>query len=266
MQSLNSIRLIITLIVLFTVASCHQQQQSSSNNPDPAHNSQLSVDWPGTYTGMLPCANCDGIAVTLHLNEDETYEILMTYEGRTDNNTFTSSGQFTWDEQGSIIRLEGFEGESQYFQVGENQLFQLDTDKQRIKGALAEMYILKKKMLNEEEALLHGKYWKLKELDGNTIIESPEQMRSAHLKLDLLKMRAYGSGSCNNFFGGFLIPSAGKIKFKPMASTLMACPDMETDRRLFSVFERTDAYTIEGETLNLYSGEQLVAVFTAEAE
>ncbi len=258
------IKSILTVVVILagmlSFHSCNQPQQTTQN-PDPAHNSKLSLDWAGTYTGVLPCADCEGIATTIHLNDDETYEITMTYLGKEENNTFAGNGSFSWDESGNIITLEGMENGAPHYQVGENLLFQLDLEKNRIKGELAEMYILKKKMLNEEEAQLHNIYWKLIEVNGKAIPLDGLAMKEAHLKLDLLKMRAYGTGGCNNFFGGFEIPATGKIKFKPMASTMMACPDMETDKLLFNAFEKADAYNIADGRLSLLGEGKALAVF-----
>lgn len=245
--------------------SCNQPRQTTQN-PDPAHNSKLSLDWAGTYTGVLPCADCEGISTTIHLNDDETYEITMIYLGKESDNTFSGNGAFSWENSGNIITLEGMENGAPHYQVGENQLFQLDLGKNRISGELAEMYILKKKFLSDDEAQLHNIYWKLIELDGKTVVKDEQTMKEAHIKLDMFKMRAYGTGGCNNFFGGFETSGPGAIKFKPMASTMMACPDMETDRRLFNAFEKADAYNVSNGRLILSGGGVTLAIFEASEE
>lgn len=261
------IYLAISFFFTIFIWSCSQSSNhNSSQNPDPAHNSRLSIDWSGTYYGVMPCADCEGIATTIHINEDETYEMHMNYLGKDDNNTFVYNGQFEWDESGNIITLEGIDSGPNHYQVGENNLIQLDMEKNRITGELAEMYVLSKKVLSSEEALLHGIYWKLVEVGGMAIAEKKENLKQAHLKLDLFKMRAYGNGDCNNFFGTVELPSTGKIKFNRVASTMMACPDMETERLLFNAFENTDSYSVSEGTLTLTGGARSLAVFKAAEE
>lgn len=107
------------------------------------HNARNSIDYEGTYTGTMPCADCSGIRTEIMLNGN-SYKMTMVYEGVGDDkeNTFETSGTFEWDEDGSIITL-GNDKSEQYL-VGENQLFALDRDGNRITGDLADMYVLRK--------------------------------------------------------------------------------------------------------------------------
>ena len=132
--------LIATLLLVLT--SC--KFQSKEPVIDAAHNSRNSLDWAGTYTGIIPCADCEGIKIQLTLNDDETYEISYLYIGKSDM-PYVFSGTFTWDDTGSKIILprEDFDFPISY-QVGEGKLFQLDLDGNPITGEFAEMYILTK--------------------------------------------------------------------------------------------------------------------------
>ena len=67
-------------------------------------NTETSVDWNGTYAGILPCASCPGIETTLVLNDDKTYTMKETYLEEQDG-VFNSSGSFKFDESGSFITL-----------------------------------------------------------------------------------------------------------------------------------------------------------------
>ena len=50
---------IISLIVSFAFAtSCQTKKTSVSKQITTGDNSQTSLDWDGTYTGILPCADC----------------------------------------------------------------------------------------------------------------------------------------------------------------------------------------------------------------
>ena len=106
------------------------------------HNLRNSLDWAGVYTGILPCADCDGIKVELILNNDETYEISYLYLGKSEE-AFVFSGTFSWNETGNKIFLPR-DGFPTFFQVGKGVLFQLDRFGNRITGELEDMYILTK--------------------------------------------------------------------------------------------------------------------------
>ena len=109
-----------------------------------AHNSQNSLDWQGTYKGVTPCADCEGIETELTLNEDLTFTLKTKYLGKADGKVFQETGNFVWDKTGGIISLEGLKGRPSQYKVGENRLMQLDREGNVIEGDLAEKYVLTK--------------------------------------------------------------------------------------------------------------------------
>jgi uncharacterized lipoprotein NlpE involved in copper resistance len=111
---------------------------------DTVHNSQNSIDWDGSYKGILPYADCNGIETELILKKDMTYTRLTTYLGRPNAMVGELSGKFTWNKENSIIDLEGVEDGPNQFKVGENTLTQLDIKGKEVKGADADKYILRK--------------------------------------------------------------------------------------------------------------------------
>jgi uncharacterized lipoprotein NlpE involved in copper resistance len=128
-----TITVIISSIGFFPMAAVPDQ-----------HTSQNSLDWNGTYSGVTPCADCEGIETTLTLNKDLTYALHAKYRGK-DNKVISKQGTFTWEKNGQVILLnELTESPSRYF-VGENQLFQLNLRGEKITGKLADKYILRKK-------------------------------------------------------------------------------------------------------------------------
>jgi uncharacterized lipoprotein NlpE involved in copper resistance len=112
--------------------------------PSVSDNSQNSLDWQGTYKGVTPCADCEGIETELVLNKDLTYAIKTKYLGKGDGKVFEEKGSFVWDKTGGIISLEGLKGSPSQYKVGENKLIQLDMEGKIISGDLAEMFVLKK--------------------------------------------------------------------------------------------------------------------------
>jgi uncharacterized lipoprotein NlpE involved in copper resistance len=109
---------------------------------DTAHNSRNSVNWAGVYRGVIPAADGPGINVEIILDNDGTYSISYQYIDRGDD-VFTEAGTFQWNDAGSAIVLDAKDMPPHY-QVGENILIQLDMAGEKITGALADNYILKK--------------------------------------------------------------------------------------------------------------------------
>lgn len=107
------------------------------------HNAQNSLDWEGTYKGLTPCADCEGIETEVTLKKDMSFVIKTKYKGKSDKFS-EEHGKFKWDDKGSNITLEGLKGHPAQFFVGENTLTQLDMNGNKVTGELAEMYVLKK--------------------------------------------------------------------------------------------------------------------------
>ncbi|WP_436897045.1 copper resistance protein NlpE [Acinetobacter gyllenbergii] len=119
-------------------------EASSEVVADSAHTAENSLDWNGTYKGVLPCADCEGIETELELNLDKTYELKETYLGKGDGKAFESKGSFTFDSKNtSIIELDKAGDGRKYF-VAEGYLKALDTEGKEITGELADKYELKK--------------------------------------------------------------------------------------------------------------------------
>lgn len=109
-------------------------------------NSEVSLDWAGTYEGVLPCADCEGVETVLVIESDGSYELTSNYlTQKSDETEFKDRGMIKWDESGSNVTLiSTLDTERRQFKVGENQLFYLDEEGNVIEGELAENYILRK--------------------------------------------------------------------------------------------------------------------------
>ena len=211
------------------------------------HNSRISVDWNGIYKGTIPCADCEGIKTELNLMKDGSFERRSTYLGK-DAETRSDKGNFTWNDAGSSVTLALEDGGSQQYQVGENMLFHLDREGNRITGDLAENYIL---MKNKTDPWLENKKWVLTELMGKEITFEDEN-RQAFLMFDSASGRVGGSDSCNRLTGSYEILEGNRLSFgRGMASTMMACPDMEIADRFNEVLNTVDNYTVADGVLSL---------------
>jgi len=145
----NTSLFLLLLTGLFIFGSCQKSSKQTDTVIDDEmfedfidhHTSQNSLDYLGIYSGILPCADCEGIEVTLELGPGDSYIRKSTYLGKDDNQVFESSGTFSWNEAGNTITLLEEEAPNQYF-VGENVLFHLDMEGNRITGDLADNYKL----------------------------------------------------------------------------------------------------------------------------
>jgi uncharacterized lipoprotein NlpE involved in copper resistance len=117
-----------------------EQGISTETFVDNEHNANNSLDWNGTYQGTLPCADCSGIDISITLNQDGTYVLEQSYQGKEDGQ-LKSEGQFSWDESGNTVTLTNEDAPNQYF-VGENMLMKLDMNGEKVPGELASNYNL----------------------------------------------------------------------------------------------------------------------------
>jgi len=133
---------ILILFVFLALFSCKKETAQTEVMPIDIHNSQISLDVAGTYIGLIPCADCEGISVIIILNCDKTFELNYRYIGKSDE-YFSCSGEYAWNESGNSIILNCDNFPNFYF-VGENHLIMLDMDGNRISSELANKYILTK--------------------------------------------------------------------------------------------------------------------------
>lgn len=127
--------------ILFLAGCAAPDHVAQSAQSAAEHNARTALDWSGTYRGMLPCADCEGIETTIVLQDDGHYQQQSRYVGKS-SPVFNHQGSFTWDATGNRITLAGTEPEH-YF-VGEGWLLRLSPDGSRVTGPLAEHYRLSK--------------------------------------------------------------------------------------------------------------------------
>jgi uncharacterized lipoprotein NlpE involved in copper resistance len=113
-----------------TIGGSAARRQSIAMSPqDPQ-----TLPLPATFAGVLPCADCAGIAHTLTLRADGLYRLRRTYLGKPGEPT-AEVGRWTADASGQQIAL-GRGGTTQRFTVVDAQtLRQLDRLGQPIKTA-----------------------------------------------------------------------------------------------------------------------------------
>jgi len=148
------------IFVILSIFSCKDEEEPSNTTEnidnketgvilqepgyDEAHTSRNSLDWEGTYTGVLPSDDCEGIDTSISLDKDQTYLLKLRYLGTLEKESkeFISKGKFTWDENGNNITLEGAKDGFHKFKVGENYLLPLDKNAIEIEGIPGNNYKL----------------------------------------------------------------------------------------------------------------------------
>jgi heat shock protein HslJ len=235
---------LITVILFFVFStSCSSQKKTANKAISTGDNSMTSLDWDGTYQGILPCGDCGGLQTQIVLNKDLTYVLETRYNGK-DEKIFQTKGTFTWDTNGSKISLDP---DNQSYLVGENRLFHLDIDGNRITGNLADNYILEK-----EKTELKGKYWKLSELNGQPV---KAENREPFITFYEEENRVNGNNSCNTFNGRYEINEGNKIKFSPFMMTKMACIENKTEVEFMKILELTESYILTSNMLIFQDSE-----------
>nr|WP_294774502.1 copper resistance protein NlpE N-terminal domain-containing protein [uncultured Flavobacterium sp.] len=289
--------LIFSLSSCFFI-SCQKQAESKPTAQDSiakvdsvnniaAHHAKNSLDYIGTYKGILPCADCEGLETVICINENDTYKIKTKYQGKGEK-VFEQKGNFSWNKEGNTIVLEGIEnGPNQYF-VGENTLTQLDLSGKRITGDLASAYVLAKQPTQNSEietapeekktvdlnnrieakteikkvnpaigkATLAETKWKLITLNGKVVNQKGK--KDYFLKLNSKDGRFSAYAGCNSIAGSYVMPSAYGLTFSNMAMTRMACPEMDLETRFSKILELTERYTIKDNILKLHQGKKEV--------
>jgi heat shock protein HslJ len=109
-----------------------------------------------------------------------------------------------------------------------------------------------------------GTEWKLVELFGKPVEES--DLKSAGFILLQKDGRFSASAGCNTILGSYDLKEPFAISFKSnMASTMMACPNLEKEDNFKKVLSETNAYQLSGNKLS-FSKNKMAPFARFEAE
>lgn len=245
---------LLMVLILFGLPGCKSEKQQSKT----AQQSPSSLDWTGSYCGILPCADCAGIRTVLRLKQDLTYDLSQEYLGK-EGQAILQSGSFQWSEQGNSISLmpwekEGLADENRtltetkvQYKVEEGSLRQLDLKGQVIEGKLAPNHVLLKSNVDKE---LREKYWKLIELRGKAV-NMAVPLSEPHMILKIAENRVLGHSSCNAFSGTYTLSPDGRLGFSMLVITRMACMENTIEGEFMKALELADHYQLKNDTLSL---------------
>ncbi|WP_051408548.1 copper resistance protein NlpE N-terminal domain-containing protein [Sediminibacterium sp. C3] len=208
--------LFIITSVLVTSFSCSTSNQTANSISLDGHEAKNSLDWEGTYSGVLPCASCPGIETEIILNKDQTF--VLTQEYLEKQSIFTSKGKFTWYNNNIQLEDSASNDSKIIFKVEEGRLRKLDIQGNKIEGALANNYILYKNGNPEVENVK----WFISSINGKAITGDRE---AYYLVFHSKESRMEARANCNRLQFEYKIKNQQDLIVKQGMSTLMACPD-----------------------------------------
>ena len=108
-----------------------------------------------------------------------------------------------------------------------------------------------------ERRELTGRRWYVISVNGGELV-TPEGGERPWIELS--EDRLQGFGGCNNLMGGYTLDK-DRLAFNEIGSTKKYCPDMQaTERSIMEMLSTVSNYQLEGETLSLLHGTNVVAV------
>lgn len=110
------------------------------------HNAQNSLDYEGTYEGVLPCIknDCKEIELSLKLMKNGIF-VYSTKRVGIDKEQLMTSGTYHFEADGNTIVLDQIADVPNSFFISEGKIYQLDKDQKKIEGPDEEKYVLIKK-------------------------------------------------------------------------------------------------------------------------
>jgi len=98
----------------------------------------------GTYSGTLPCADCEGIKYVLTLKENMTYSEKIMYLGKS-KSIEKNSGTYVIKNDSVVWLKDKMNGKGMnQFAIENKKLVMLNLTGQRIKSSFSNKYILSK--------------------------------------------------------------------------------------------------------------------------
>ena len=120
--------------------------------------------------------------------------------------------------------------------------------------------VLEKKEADVKLSVLNGE-WKIKEANSEAIPSGME--KQPFIAFDVKKKSIHGNAGCNLINGGFetSTSNAKSISFPGVASTMMACPDMETEGKILKALNEVKSFDVlAGGGIGLYDANNALVI------
>ena len=128
------------------IASCNSTSTRIASTDSTLKAVAPETSFATVYVGTLPCGDCEGIDISLQLNNDSSYTMNSVYKGSrvdSNNNSFKDTGTWAMHSTDTLI-LSQKRNTIKYIKT-DSTLTQLDGNGNIITGPLADMFILHKK-------------------------------------------------------------------------------------------------------------------------
>jgi heat shock protein HslJ len=190
------------------------------------HNSRNSLDWAGTYEGVLPCADCLGTKTRLTLNQDGSYRLVTQPQG-SQKAEKSVTGIFTWQPSGNAITLDE-RGGRQQFSVGEGRLILLRPEggaSQSTATSLVLTLAAPAPHSGDLEQQLVRYRWTLDSATdaNNRRIAGLPAGQDRPVVLNFADSWLSVLGPCNRLFAGYQVTATNQLSVNVRASTKRAC-------------------------------------------
>lgn len=253
--SFSSVFVIAVLLIACgrpeAVNTMEEMNQSVEGVPLPGP-SLIDSNLYGTYRGVLPCADCEGVQYKLSLSSDDQFE-LKEYHADHSCEECTHRGNFNFDKERKRLRLP-LDGKQMRFQFKDEFLFLLDEGGEPVVGEISESTFLSKSPLNFISAI-----WSLDSIAGNMVADSLQ--KRTHLRFLPDNNFTY-TGGCNECRGNYQSMIDGEIGLRSGACTKVACPpNSHLDDQMNRYLRGSKRYQIRGQHLIFFEGDQKVLVF-----
>lgn len=117
--------------MLFGLFGCNNADVAALKPTQPAELTPMQQSW----SGVLPCADCEGIETSLFLAKDGTWVMNERYQGVSrEPSSFASYG--TWARTADKLVLTDSKGEKSYYRANGEKLQMLDREGNPIESAM----------------------------------------------------------------------------------------------------------------------------------
>lgn len=251
---IKGLKLFLFLITVALLISCNKAEKESINS------SQNTLNWAGSYRGVIPNYDNQGVYVELELTDTLTY-IKSTKQSGTNDRLVTIDGTFTWSKDGNSIILESdSETKNSILKIEKNRvLWENITGTENVESEL-ENYVMTK-----VPGILFEREWIVKKISNQYINVRPTiNSMYAYINFSSEENKIYGFSGCN-FFNAYYHLNGQEISFTPIKSTKMVGPNINIESELFRKLRETNQFEIIDDEL-FFKNEQGIHLITATAK
>lgn len=242
---------ILTLVVF--AFGCKSGKNAGQESNTTNTKKEAKEYFSGTYAGIAPCGDCDGIQQVIDLSQNGRYSWEQIFLN-TKKTKYTSTGNLVWDTTGTIIEMKHPQLEtSAFYKVTEGLIFQIDKEGNAVKGTKYQTYSLDKCDLD-----MLKKKWLIPLQTDDTLRHKPSK-----LNFNLDEMSITGTTGCNNFKGSFKLLGNNKIQFEKINTTYISCIDAKRESDFLLGLYRSVSYKLGKKTFILYD-EKMNTTLTFE--